>query len=218
MRDELDQRQQIHLFARDIAAVVERVRPIHEILQTAAAVDPEMQAISVEMESYRLDEIRKVAAWLAPRTAPLRSLNARPRSSGRSPVPASAACSARPSSGASSNTRHGSRTPSFARCSSEMGLGSGAPHRSRTTTTGEHPTARGSGGPTEANGELVETAEDESVAVRPAQVGSGDGERQGREATEQRAERDASFEPGQRGTEAEVDAEPEPEVGTRFAG
>ena len=67
VRDELDQRQQIHLFARDIAAVVERVRPIHEILQTAAAVDPKMQAISLQMENYRLTEIRKVAAWLASR-------------------------------------------------------------------------------------------------------------------------------------------------------
>jgi AcrR family transcriptional regulator len=71
VRDELDQRKQIHLFARDIAAVVQRVRPIHEILQTAAAVDPNMLAISTEMENYRLTEIRKVAAWLALR-GPLR--------------------------------------------------------------------------------------------------------------------------------------------------
>src|SRR6266576_1035055 len=64
VRDELDQRQQIHLFARDFAAVVQRVSPIYEILQTAAAVHPNMQAISMEMENNPLTEIRKVAAWL----------------------------------------------------------------------------------------------------------------------------------------------------------
>jgi len=69
VRDEPDQRRQLHLFARDIAEVVERVRPVYEILRTAAAVEPEMATVHAEMDSYRLRNMRKVAGWLAERGA-----------------------------------------------------------------------------------------------------------------------------------------------------
>ena len=71
VRDEPDQRRQLHLFARDIAEVVERVRPVYEILRTAAAVEPDMAAVHAEMDTYRLRNMRQVAGWLAER-GPLR--------------------------------------------------------------------------------------------------------------------------------------------------
>lgn len=65
VRDEVDQRQQLRAFARDVAAISERVRPVYEIMRTASAVEPEMAAIHAEMDSYRLRNMRQVATWLA---------------------------------------------------------------------------------------------------------------------------------------------------------
>jgi AcrR family transcriptional regulator len=71
VRDEADQRRQIHLFARDMAAVSERVRPVYELLRTASAVEPEMAKIFAEMDGYRLQNMTRAAEWFAAR-GPLR--------------------------------------------------------------------------------------------------------------------------------------------------
>ncbi len=65
VRDEPDQRRQIHFFARDMAAISARVRPVYEILRTASAVEPEMAAIRAEMDNYRLRNMRQAADWIA---------------------------------------------------------------------------------------------------------------------------------------------------------
>lgn len=65
VRDEPDQRRQLRLFARDIAAMSTRVRPVFEILRTAAAVDSEMAAVHAEMEGYRVENMRRAAEWVA---------------------------------------------------------------------------------------------------------------------------------------------------------
>lgn len=65
VRDEPDQRRQLHLFAVDIAAISARVRPVYEILRTASAVEPEMAAIHAEMDGYRLRNMTEAARWLA---------------------------------------------------------------------------------------------------------------------------------------------------------
>jgi AcrR family transcriptional regulator len=65
VRDEPDPRRQLHLFARDMAATAGRVRGVFEILRTASAVEPEMAAILVEMNGYRLANMRRVASWVA---------------------------------------------------------------------------------------------------------------------------------------------------------
>ena len=65
VRDEPNQRRQLHLFARDMAAVSTRVRPVYEILRTASAVEPEMDAIRAEMDEYRLRNMRQAANWIA---------------------------------------------------------------------------------------------------------------------------------------------------------
>lgn len=71
VRDELDQRRQLHLFARIITPVSARVRPVYEILRTASAVEPEMAAVFSEMDGQRLRNMHRVAEWIAAR-GPLR--------------------------------------------------------------------------------------------------------------------------------------------------
>jgi AcrR family transcriptional regulator len=71
VRDELDQRRQLRAFARDIAAISARVRPVYEIMRTASAVEPEMATVFGEMDAYRLRNMSQAAAWIAAR-GPLR--------------------------------------------------------------------------------------------------------------------------------------------------
>jgi AcrR family transcriptional regulator len=67
VRDEPDQRRQLRLFARDIASISARVRPIFEILRTASAAEPDIAPIYAEMEDYRLRNMRQAAEWIAAR-------------------------------------------------------------------------------------------------------------------------------------------------------
>ena len=67
VRDESDQRRQLHLFARDIAALSTRVRPLYEVLRTASAVEPGVREVFAEMEQHRLANMRRLASWLAAR-------------------------------------------------------------------------------------------------------------------------------------------------------
>jgi AcrR family transcriptional regulator len=67
VRDEPDQRRQIHLFARDIAAISNRVRPVYEILRTASAVEPDMAKVFAEMDAYRFSNMERAAGWIAER-------------------------------------------------------------------------------------------------------------------------------------------------------
>lgn len=69
MRAERDPRAFLRLFARDYAAMGERVRPVSEVLRTAKAVEPEMAAFRDEIEGYRFQHVQKVVGWLAQRTA-----------------------------------------------------------------------------------------------------------------------------------------------------
>ena len=65
VRDEPDQRRQIALFARDIVAVLERVRGVYEIMRTASSVEPEMAKIHAEMDGYRFQNMRRAVSWIA---------------------------------------------------------------------------------------------------------------------------------------------------------
>ena len=59
VRDELDQRAQLHRFALDMAAVSSRVRPTFEIMRSASVVEPEMARVFAEMDGYRLTNMRR---------------------------------------------------------------------------------------------------------------------------------------------------------------
>jgi AcrR family transcriptional regulator len=71
VRDEPDQRRQLHRFASDMAGVSARIRPIYEVLRTASAVEPEVGEVFAEMEQHRLAHMRELAGWFA-RRGPLR--------------------------------------------------------------------------------------------------------------------------------------------------
>jgi AcrR family transcriptional regulator len=67
LRQERDPRRLLRLFARDYAAMSERVRPMSEVLRTAKAVEPEMAAVREEMEGHRLQYMATIVRWLAER-------------------------------------------------------------------------------------------------------------------------------------------------------
>jgi hypothetical protein len=71
IRDEVDQRTQIELFAEFIAGISTELRPVFEILRTASAVEPEMVKVFEEMDRFRLINMRTYASWIAAR-GPLR--------------------------------------------------------------------------------------------------------------------------------------------------
>ncbi len=71
IRDEVDQRKQIELFASFIAGISTQLRPVFEILRTASAVEPEMANVFEEMDRYRMMNMQTYAKWIAAR-GPLR--------------------------------------------------------------------------------------------------------------------------------------------------
>jgi AcrR family transcriptional regulator len=71
IKDEVDQRTQIELFARFITGISTELRPVFEILRTASAVEPEMAKTFEEMDRFRMDNMQRYAKWIAAR-GPLR--------------------------------------------------------------------------------------------------------------------------------------------------
>jgi AcrR family transcriptional regulator len=67
LRQERDPRRLLRSFARDYAAMSERVRPVSEVLRTAKAVEPEMAAVREELEGHRFQYMATIVAWLAER-------------------------------------------------------------------------------------------------------------------------------------------------------
>jgi AcrR family transcriptional regulator len=71
IRDEVDQRKQIELFAKFITGISTELRPFFEILRTASAVEPEMAKVFQEMDRFRMNNMQTYAKWIANR-GPLR--------------------------------------------------------------------------------------------------------------------------------------------------
>ena len=65
VRAEPTQRRQLAGFAADVAAILERARPVDDIMRGAAAADPEIAALRVKMQRVRFENMRKLAGWLA---------------------------------------------------------------------------------------------------------------------------------------------------------
>ena len=65
IRDERDQRKQIAMYARASRDTLSRVRPIFNLMRTAADVDEEMAGIYREMQGYRLRNTTTVVEWIA---------------------------------------------------------------------------------------------------------------------------------------------------------
>jgi AcrR family transcriptional regulator len=71
VKDEVDQRRQIELFATFITVISTELRPVFEILRTASAVEPEMGRVFAEMDRFRMQNMQTYAKWIAAR-GPLR--------------------------------------------------------------------------------------------------------------------------------------------------
>lgn len=66
VKDEPDQRRQIAMFATGITDQLERVRPIDDVLRTAAAVDPDAADLRADLQlRQRRAAMRTVVSWLA---------------------------------------------------------------------------------------------------------------------------------------------------------
>ena len=61
VRDEVDQRKQIELFAKFIAGISTELRPVFEI-RTASAVEPEMAKVFEEMDRFRAEQHADICA------------------------------------------------------------------------------------------------------------------------------------------------------------
>jgi AcrR family transcriptional regulator len=68
---EPDQRNQLSAFAADVSAILERARPVDDIIRGAAAVDPEIATLRSEAQAYRYGNMRELVSWLAAK-GPLR--------------------------------------------------------------------------------------------------------------------------------------------------
>lgn len=65
MRAETDQRRQLSLFAAGVTRLLERVAPLDDVLRGAAAVDPEIAALRVDLQQrQRRQAMNTVAGWL----------------------------------------------------------------------------------------------------------------------------------------------------------
>ena len=71
-RRETDQRRQIAMFARGVTDIIERIRPVDDILRSAGAVDAGVAALRAHIQEERFSSIRAFAGWLAS-NGPLRS-------------------------------------------------------------------------------------------------------------------------------------------------
>jgi AcrR family transcriptional regulator len=60
-----NQRQMIASFSADIAPRVERVRPIDDIIRSAAAADPEISDLRSRMQENRFNKLRVFIEWVA---------------------------------------------------------------------------------------------------------------------------------------------------------
>lgn len=65
VRAETDQRLQVAMFAADVAGRISRIRPVDDVIRSAAAVDPELAERRAAMQRTRLANLRAFVEWLA---------------------------------------------------------------------------------------------------------------------------------------------------------
>jgi AcrR family transcriptional regulator len=64
MRAEKDQKRQVAGFAADVSAIIERARPVDDIMRGAATVDSEIAGLRKELQQQRYENMRHVVSWL----------------------------------------------------------------------------------------------------------------------------------------------------------
>jgi len=71
VRRETDQRRQLAMFASSVTTIIERVRPVDDILRSAAAVDASIATLRARIQDERFGSMRTFAGWVA-KHGPLR--------------------------------------------------------------------------------------------------------------------------------------------------
>jgi len=71
VKRETDQRAQLAAFAADVSSIVERARPVDDIIRGAAAVDADIAVLRSGAQAYRYRNMRELVSWLAAK-GPLR--------------------------------------------------------------------------------------------------------------------------------------------------
>jgi AcrR family transcriptional regulator len=64
VRSDPDQKRQVEAFARDITSVIERARPVDDIMRGAAAVDSEIAALRARLQEQRFQNLLKFVSWI----------------------------------------------------------------------------------------------------------------------------------------------------------
>ena len=64
VRVDPSQARQIARFTEDVTGILERARPVDDIMRGAAAVDPDIAALRTRMQEGRYDNMRQLASWL----------------------------------------------------------------------------------------------------------------------------------------------------------
>jgi AcrR family transcriptional regulator len=65
VRREPSQRRQVAAFATDVSAIIERARPVDDIIQGAAAVDADIAVFRAKAQEHRFGNMRQLVSWLA---------------------------------------------------------------------------------------------------------------------------------------------------------
>ena len=65
VRAERNQVRQLSEFARDISGIIERVRPVDDIIRGAAAVDADVAALRARVQESRFQSMRTFVSWVA---------------------------------------------------------------------------------------------------------------------------------------------------------
>lgn len=67
VRAERSQKRQVAGFAAGIAEILERARPVDDIMRSAAAVDPEVAGLRARIQGTRYRNMERFVTWLAAR-------------------------------------------------------------------------------------------------------------------------------------------------------
>ena len=59
-----DQKAQLAAFAADVSSIIERARPVDDIMRGAGAVDADIAALRTEAQAYRYGNMRRLVSWL----------------------------------------------------------------------------------------------------------------------------------------------------------
>jgi AcrR family transcriptional regulator len=72
VKREPHQKALVAAFVRDVSAIIERARPVDDIIRGAAVVDPEIAELRGNAQAYRYGNMRQLVSWIASK-GPLRA-------------------------------------------------------------------------------------------------------------------------------------------------